>query len=202
MKFLGKLALGALLLFLGCGKTGEYGPPLAPNPDAVDRTTLVAFIKKTNPQIRDKDAFHIAETLAGKSVEYGLDLKRFASVIAQESHFRLNLKSCYEVVLKDGSDFRTQCDLGLGQISPLWVRELKLDANRLQYDVHYNLDVAAQILKHYKSKYPKDPLSFSRYYNGKKELRRGYEKLVNKHHTRLANLINPPSMQGVMLASL
>lgn len=141
-------------------------------PEPVTAPPIVNYIKKVNPKLDDRDAIHLAKTIFEKAREHGIHPTLFAAQLRQESSFRLNLKVCH--------GFEGNCDYGLGQISSIWVKKWKLDTKRLQYDVAYNLDVAARIVRYYMELRPNDPNAYSMYYNMKSAFRKDYEKRVEK----------------------
>jgi soluble lytic murein transglycosylase-like protein len=172
MRFLKLFALLALFSFPGfiSNTSADIGTFECPTSVEV-QYQMVDFIKATNPNIDPSDAVYIAKTLQEKSQQYGLNLIVFSAIVAQESSFRLNL-----LVEHGGQGNR---DIGLGQVSSYWVKKWKLDPNRLRYDVAYNLDVSARILKSVYDENPNDPKAYSRYYNPLPAFRKTYEKLID-----------------------
>jgi soluble lytic murein transglycosylase-like protein len=179
------LALMALSLFLGF-----FPPQVAQATDPVTATNTLCmtnpsvelapaqpkmyeFVKYTNPRLADSDVLYVAKVLQEKATEYGLDLITFAAIIAQESSFRLG-------VTQGNCNLNSpdNCDRGLGQISSFWVKKWSLDHNRLRYDVAYNLDVAARILKSVLDAHPDETKAYSRYYHPGSSQRKTYEKLI------------------------
>jgi hypothetical protein len=171
MRVFKTLALLALFLFPGFVSSTSAGVETFQCPASVEvRYQMEDFVKATNPNIDPADAVYIAKTLQEKAQQYDLNLVVFAAIIAQESSFRLNLW------VEHGAAGNR--DIGLGQISSFWVKKWKLDANRLRYDIAYNLDVSARILKTVYDENPKDPKAYSRYYNPLPSYRKTYEKLI------------------------
>jgi len=175
MRIFKTLALLALFLF-----PALPGPSAKPAVLVMEEEIVLApsqprmwnFVRNTNPHLDKSDVTYISKVLQEKAEQYDLDLVTFAAVVAQESSFKLNLEVCHGV--------RGNCDIGLGQISSFWVKTWKLDKKRLQYDIAYNLDVAARILKAAYDENPTEKKAYSRYYNPIPKHRKEYEKRVEK----------------------
>jgi hypothetical protein len=175
MRIVRVLALLALFLFpaFTISSAEATVPPMEEVPVVVPaKPKMYEFVKTANPKLAPSDVQYISKVLEEKATEYGLDLIVFAAVVAQESGYQLNLRVCHG---QPGN-----CDIGLGQISTFWVKTWKLDTNRLRYDVTYNLDVSARILKSVHDENPTEKRAYSRYYNPNPRLRRDYERLVER----------------------
>lgn len=161
---------------------GEHLPPplqIAPTPPelwTLDRPvaqSIVAFIRRINPDVPVSRATALAASIVVESERHVLDPLLLAGILAQETHFHADVQSC----LGRG------CDLGVAQVNwETWGAELGLDRQRLIHDDAYNVGVAAGILSDLRRRHGVEGLGWwTRYHDRRPERRAEYAARVRAH---------------------
>lgn len=158
-------------------------PPVVVAAPPAPPPTLLAFVQKSNPQLATKEAERVARLVQQVAEENDIEVPLFAAIVRQESHFKSGAKSCrnYQGIRR--------CDYGLAQVNSFWVDELELDAARLRNDDHYNLTVAAKILKDVLTRHPAE-MGYAFYNSADPEMRIAYTRKIEKYRAIAVAMAN------------
>jgi soluble lytic murein transglycosylase-like protein len=152
----------------------SLAPPPALSPlDRPVAQSILAFVRRVNPDVPEARAAALTTTILAVSEEHGLDPLLLTGIMAQESHFHADVQSC----LGRG------CDLGVAQVNwETWGAELKLDRQRLIHDDAYNIGVAADILVDVRRRFGDESGRWwTRYHDRRPDRRAQYADLVRAH---------------------
>ena len=134
---------------------------------------ILAFVRRVNPDVPAPRAAALTAIILEASEAHGLDPLLLTGILAQESHFHADVRSC----LGRG------CDLGVAQVNwETWGAELKLDRARLIHDDAYNVAVAADILADLRRRFGDEAGRWwTRYHDRRPDRRAQYAEAVRAH---------------------
>lgn len=129
-------------------------------------------IRHVAPQVSETDLPIIVQSIMRNAMEYELDWKIMASIIAQESSFRKDPQACLK--------HRHHCaDLGISQINyHTWGRVLNLNKKLLLTDINYNIQSMARILSILKNSYGREVRWPTRYHSFTHSHRKIYANFI------------------------
>ena len=117
----------------------------------------------------------MASIFADAAEKYGVDAHRLAAIAMQESGYVVDAKNCYKI------NDKTHCDYCMMQINDQTIKRYKMDADLLMKDHGYCIEAGAAVLADFKERYSKKDKNWWSHYNSSDpELRRVYERLVNR----------------------
>ena len=144
----------------------------SPSLDAVNQENPTAeYILTLRPKLGIPKAVRLAALIDRWAQHYDVEPEVMVALVAHESKFRSGIKACWPHAKKPGV---ITCDHGLAQINEAWIRQWKLDENKLQYDDSYNLRVQARILASIKKEYGYEPEWYGRYHSKTPSKKRRY----------------------------
>lgn len=129
---------------------------------------VAAFIGVAAPRVKRAEAVRLGKLIFEAAEARKVDPLLLAAIVGHESHFKRDQRYCG----------RHGCDVGLGQVNEVHVKELQLDALRLASDDAYNLDVAARLLARQQRWAGNDARWWSRYHSARSKYRARWEAKV------------------------
>lgn len=136
---------------------------------------IALYMSKINPKLLHAQTLYLAYHIVNKSLERKLDPFLVTSIIAVESHFKLNA-------------YNPSGDYSLAQINyRVWSKEFPrvgyepLCKVSLKEDPAYAINKMTKILSIIKKRHDKDSKWHTRYHSSTKKYRKSYEKKLKKH---------------------
>ena len=145
-------------------------------PERIDLSLgLVNQIQANHPFLETKYVVALAAIFSKAAEQFEVDAHRLAAIAMQESGYVVDAKNCYYLKGK------MHCDYCMMQVNDQTIKRYKMDLNLLMTDPQYCIFAGAAILADFKSQYgKKDSKYWSRYNSSDPELRKIYERLVNR----------------------
>jgi soluble lytic murein transglycosylase-like protein len=135
-----------------------------------DINTIFCQIVKNNPKIDLNYAFRLSNVINKVAIEMGINPKRYAAILAQESMYKLDAKNCWDNVCHD---------YGIAQINKKTIKAFNFDKKKLLTDLEYSVKAGAIVLADFKRMYGKKEDDFWTRYNAScPEKRQKYKQLV------------------------
>lgn len=127
-------------------------------------------IVKNNPKIDLNYAYRLSNVINKVAVEMGVNPKRYAAILAQESMYKLDAKNCWD----------NEChDYGIAQINKRTIKAFKFDKKKLLTDLEYSVKAGAIVLADFKRMYgDKEEDFWTRYNASCPDKRKKYKQLV------------------------
>jgi soluble lytic murein transglycosylase-like protein len=130
-------------------------------------------IMKNNPKIDKKYAMKLSNVIHHVAILHGVNPKKYAAILAQESMYKLGAKNCTDGVCRD---------FGIAQINSNTAKAFKFDTKKLTTDLVYSIEAGAIVLADMKRMYGhKESNYWSRYNTSHKDKRKKYEQLVARY---------------------
>ena len=141
-------------------------------------------IVKIDGGINKEYAYRLSNAIVKYSAKYGVSKFLLTAILAQESGFRLNAKSCDKglVFLDDEWKLDEVCfDFGIGQINYRNIEVYNLDVELLLTNLDYSVEASVVILKYFYDKYSHKEVNWWSRYNASSPNNRAlYERRVSR----------------------
>jgi hypothetical protein len=151
------------------------------------QTPTAAYVHDLRPELGERRVARLAKVIDAAAARYDQDPMLLAAIVRTETYFDSGQKNCWPAPWRPEPGAIT-CDYGLAQVNEQWVKRWNLNAERLQHDDQYNLNVAARILAQIQKMFgAKEPGNwFGRYHSGTPSKRRVYEARLLQYLSRPA----------------
>lgn len=134
---------------------------------------IYSQIIKNSPKIQKNYAAKLSNVIFKVTNEMGINPKKYAAILAQESMYRLNAKNCKN----------NKChDYGIAQINKKTIKHFNFDEQKLLTDLEYSIKAGAIVLANFKKLYGHKEKDFWTRYNASNPLKRKrYKELVIRY---------------------
>ena len=138
-----------------------------------DINTIFCQIVKNNPKLDLNYAYKLSNVINKVALEMGINPKRYAAMLAQESMYKLDATNCWDNVCHD---------YGIAQINKKTIKAFNFDKKKLLTDLEYSVKAGAVVLADFKRMYGKKETDFWTRYNAScPEKRQKYKQLVTRY---------------------
>lgn len=148
-----------------------------------DKHPIYKQIVTNKPNIDRKYAMNLSNIIHRKAKQYDISANLMTAIFMQESSYISHNHAMYCGVEKDTINYETCVivDFGMGQINYRTAKALKLDLNRLKWDMEYNIDCSFKIMKDFKNRYFKTEYYWwTRYNSSTPSYRNQYRENVQR----------------------